>query len=379
MNEHQEKVAIKNRLLTYYREQSVKNGLSGMQKIKAYLPDTLNFPELKRDLVIAHLDFEPILELVANKKEFVVVSGLNPSSALHLGHAMLFRLLMALQRLGGRIFIPLTNDESYIDGKVVTLAESTKIAYEEILPRIIAFGFQSKKTHIYVDTDFPMLFPFAMTVSRFVSMAEVEGMFGKKSLVNPGQVFYRGCEQLAQILMPQLPEFGRPKPTLIPVGIDQHPYILLARDVAKRMKLVPPSELVMKFLPSLKNPEEKMSGSKPETAIYLNDTPETIQKKIASAFTGAVTLLEEHRKLGAVPEVCSVFALLTAYLEDDRTLADLYERYKKGTLLTKALKNIVCDVITSFIVEHQRKTEESRKRMKEFLLTRPIESYVLGP
>lgn len=375
MNEYQEKVAIKNRLATYYQEQSVKNGLSDMRKIKAYLPDELNFMELKRDLVIAHLDFAPILELIADQKEFVVVSGLNPSSALHLGHATLFRLLVALQRLGGRMYIPLTNDESYIDGKVTTISESTKIAYEEILPSIIAFGFDSKKTHVYVDTEYPMLFPFAMTVSRFVSMAEVEGMFGKESLMNPGQVFYRGCEQLAQILMPQLPEFGGPKPTLIPVGIDQHPYILLARDVAKRMKLVPPSELVMRFLPSLKNPEEKMSGSKPETAIYLTDTQEIIKKKISSAFTGAVTSLEEHRKFGAVPEACSVYALLTAYLEDDRTLADLYERYKKGTLLTKELKNIACDVITSFIIEHQRKTEESRKRTKEFLLIRPKEDY----
>lgn len=373
MNEYHEKVAIKNRLAKYYQEQSVKNGLSDMEKIKAYIPDELSFLELKRDLVIAHLDFAPILELIADQKEFVVVSGLNPSSALHLGHATLFRLLMVLQRLGGRTYIPITNDESYIDGKVTTIAESTKIAHKEILPSIVAFGFDPKKTLVYVDTEYPKLFPFAMTVSRFVSMAEVEGMFGKESLMNPGQVFYRGCEQLAQILMPQLPEFGGPKHTLIPVGIDQHPYILLARDVAKRMKMVPPSELVLRFFPSLKNPEEKMSGSKPETAIYLSDTPETIRKKISSAFTGAVTSLDEHRKFGAVPEACSVYALLNAFLEDDSKLNDVYTQYKTGSLLTKELKNIACDVITSFIIEHQRKTEESRKRVQEFLLTQTKE------
>ncbi len=375
MNEYQEKIAIKKRLAIYYRDQSVKNGLTDMRRIKAYLPDDLMFRQLKRDLVIAHLDFEPILELIADKKEFVVVSGLNPSSTLHLGHQILFDLLLSLQKLGGRIYIPLTNDESYIDGKVQTMGESKRVAYEEILPSIIAFGFDPKRTHIYVDTEYPTLYPFAMRLSKYVSMAEVESLFGKESLVTPGQIFYRGCVQLAEILMPQLPEFGGPKHTLIPVGIDQHPYILLARDVAKRMGMVPPSELVMRFLPSLKDPEQKMSGSKPETAIYLSDTSEVIGKKIASAFTGAVSSLEEHRKFGAVPEACSVFALLSAYLESDRELQDLYSRYTKGELLTKELKEIAKRCITSVVFSHQQKKIAAQDK-EVYLLTRPIQSYL---
>ena len=374
--EYQEKVAIKNRLAAYYRAQRTKNGLSDMAKIKAYMPDALMFRHLKRDMVIAHLDFEPILELIANKQEFVVVSGLNPSSALHLGHTMLFGLLFSLQRLGGRIYIPLTNDESYIDGKVATMGESRRLAYEEIIPSIIAFGFDPKRTHIYVDTEYPTLYPFAMRVSKYVSMREVESLFGKEALTNPGQIFYRGCEQLAEILMPQLPEFGGPKHTLIPVGIDQHPYILLARDVAKRMKMVPPSEFVMRFLPSLKNPEEKMSGSKPETAIYLSDTQETIRKKISSAYTGAVSSLEGHQKFGGVPEACSVFALLNAYRENDNELGELYRRYTKGELLAKELKAIAIDCISSVVRDHQKKKAELEIKNEDYLLTQPIQSYI---
>lgn len=374
--EYREKGAIKNRLAMYYRQQSEKNGLSDMAKIQAYLPEELMFRQLQRDMVIAHLDFEPILELIANKQEFVVVSGLNPSSALHLGHTTLFDLMLALQKLGGRIYIPLTNDESYIDGKVKTMGESRRLAYEEIIPSIIAFGFDPKRIHIYVDTEYPTLYPFAIRVSKYVSMAEVESLFGKDALTNPGQIFYRGCEQLAEILMPQLPEFGGPKPTLIPVGIDQHPYILLARDVATRMKLVPPSELVMRFLPSLKNPEEKMSGSKPETAIYLSDTHEAIRKKITSAYTGAVSSLAGHQKFGAVPEVCSVFSLLTAFFESDSELSALYNRYTKGELSTSALKEFTIECISALVQEHQKKKVEVRDRVQEYLLTRSIQSYI---
>lgn len=374
--EYQEKMAMKNRLAVYYRQQGVKNGLSDMEKIKAYLPDALMFRQLARDMVIAHLDFAPILELIANNQEFVVVSGLNPSSTLHLGHTMLFDLLLALQRLGGRIYIPLTNDESYIDVKVVTMGESRRLAYEEIIPSIIAFGFDPKRTHIYVDTEYPTLYPFAMRVSKYVSMSEVESLFGKEALTNPGQIFYRGCEQLAEILMPQLPEFGGPKHTLIPVGIDQHPYILLARDVAKRMKMVPPSELVMRFLPSLKNPEEKMSGSKPETAIYLSDTQEVIQKKISSAYTGAVSSLAGHQKFGAVPEACSAFALLTAFFASDSELSALYNRYTKGQLSTRELKEFTIKCISALVQEHQKKKAAVGDRTQEYLLTKPIQSYI---
>jgi hypothetical protein len=54
-------------------------------------------------------------------------------------------------------------------------------------------------------------------------------------------MFYRAAVQIAQILLPQYDEFGGPKPTIIPVGIDQHPYILLARDIAEKKGFIPPT------------------------------------------------------------------------------------------------------------------------------------------
>lgn len=373
--EYREKIAIKNRLVRYYRAQSRKYGLSDMAKIKAYMPEALQPREFRRDLVIAHLDLEPILAQISEGKEFVMVSGLNPSSPLHVGHATLFRLLSSLQKLGGRIYIPLTNDESYIDGKASSMGESRRMAYEEILPSIVGFGFDPQRTHMYLDTEYPTLYAFAMRVSRYVSMREVRSMFGKDSLVNPGQVFYRGCVQLAEILMPQLPEFGGPKPTLIPVGIDQHPYILLARDVAKRMGLIPPSELVLRFAPSLKNPEKKMSGSKPETAIYLTDDPATIQKKIGSAFTGSVSTLAGHEAYGGVPEACSVFALLTAYLPDDEVLSDLRVRYRAGTIRMGVLKDLAIATITTFVEHHREERQRLEHLKSSYIFNQPIRSY----
>ena len=41
-----------------------------------------------------------------------------------MGHKALFDLFLGLQQLGARVFIPLTNDESLVDGKVDSLAKS---------------------------------------------------------------------------------------------------------------------------------------------------------------------------------------------------------------------------------------------------------------
>jgi tryptophanyl-tRNA synthetase len=50
-----------------------------------------------------------------------------------------------------------------------------------------------------------------------------------------------------------------------------------------------------------------MSASKAETAVYLNDTPEQIRKKInRHAFSGGRETAELHRQLGGNPDVVSL-------------------------------------------------------------------------
>lgn len=375
--EYQSKLKLKQKIERYYKNQAVKNGLKSLDKIQAYLPSEYKLQQMRRGIAFAHLDLEIILELMASKKEFTVISGLNPSSSLHLGHKSLFDLLVGLQQLGGRVFIPVTNDESYVERKAVSLAESRKQSYESVIPDIIALGLKPSKTHIFVDSDYPDLYNFAMHLSKYITIKEVEAAFGEKSLQNPGQVFYRSVVQMAQILLPQLPEFGGPKPTLIPVGIDQHPYVLLARDVAKKLKLVPPSELVIKLQQSLQDPQQKMSGSKPKTALYLTDNRRQIKEKIKKAYTGSVSSLDIHQQMGGLPEICSVFSLLNTYSPTDGLVKEVYDNYKNGSLRTDKLKNIVYNQVLKEITNHQRKRSQvTKNKIKRFLLKKPLRSFL---
>lgn len=368
LKEYQEKMAIKKRLQRYYAKETTKNGLKSLSKIARYLPDTYKDIHLRRNILFSHLDMEPIIELIAKGDKFAVVSGLNPSSPLHLGHKVLFDYLLELQKLGGEIFIPITNDETFADDKTSSIEEARKKAYEDIIPSILAFGFNPEQTHIFVDTDYLPIYRYALELGKSISLPELNTVFGQESLKNVDQVFYRGGVQLAHILLPQMPEFGGLRHTLIPVGIDQHPYILLARDIAKKQNLTPPSEAVIKFAPSLKNPEEKMSGSKPDTAIYLSDSPEQTQEKISKAFTGAVSELDAHRQLGAVPEACSVFALLYYHHPDEEYVKNVYKKYKKGILTTRELKEETTKFIIQLVNEHNTKKQAVKNDLEKYLL-----------
>jgi len=284
-------------------------------------------------------------------------------------------MLLLLQKLGADIHIPLTNDESYLDGKAASLKDSRRMAYKEIIPSIIAFGFDPKKTHIYVMSDYPDMYNLAIHISKHVTNKYVSTVFGEEGMDNSGKAFYRSAVQLAMIMLPQLAEFGGVKPVLIPVGIDQHPYVLVARDVAKKMGFTPPSELIFKFQNSLVNPFDKMSGSKPKTAIFLNDTPDVIDKKIQKAFTGSVSSLEVHQALGAVPEACSVFSLLQFHHPDNAFVSDLYDKYKAGKITTKELKDITSKFIIGVITDHQTK-KKAVGSAEEFMLRTPLRSFL---
>ncbi|MBI3577332.1 tryptophan--tRNA ligase [Candidatus Gottesmanbacteria bacterium] len=360
--EYKEKRTIAQTLARYYGKEARKNGLSTMDRIRAYLPDELSFRGLRRGFVFAHLGMEAIIECIAHKKAFTVVSGLNPSSPLHLGHKALFDVLIDLQTLGADIQIPLTNDETYIDGKVESIQASRTTAYESIIPDLTTFGFDPERTKLYVITETPIIYRFAMSISRLVTYDMVKAVFGKESLVNVGQIFYRGVVQLAEILLPQLPEFGGPKQTVIPVGIDQHPYVLLARDIAKKLGMIPPSELVVKFQPSLLDPLQKMSGSKPNTAIYLCDSEDEIRKKISRAYTGSVTSLADHQKFGAIPEICPVFQILLNHHPHDTFVEKLRQEYTSGQMTTSELKTITADFIVDVVQKHQEKRTMVAKR-----------------
>jgi tryptophanyl-tRNA synthetase len=365
------KLAQKRDIESYYETKRQELNLKGTDRIAKYLDDP--GPFFNREILYAHNGFETILKAIASEAEWAIVSGLNPSGPLHFGHkAMLDVLLWFQKTYRVHVYIPITNDETYVVGKAGSLKESRRIAYELVIPSIVALGFDPELTHIFVHSDYPSLTNLAIFVSKYMTYNTVRGLFGWTGSENIGTVFYMGAMQMASILMPQLPEFGGPKPVLVPVGIDQHPYIALSRDVAKRLSLVQPSEVIWKFLMGLKGPDKKMSSSVADSAIWLTDTPAEATRKIKKAYSGGSSLASLHRERGGIPEVCSVFSLIAFNFLSDDGLSALRDDYSSGRLLSGDLKLRATELVSDFLSDHHRAREEARARIDDFILKTPI-------
>ena len=252
------------------------------------------------------------------------------------------------------------------------MKDSRKIAYEQIIPSIIAMGFEAEKTHIYVDTDYPEIYKVAMELSTKTTFNKASKIFGFQDdgeNQNPGTFFYRSAVQIAQILLPQYEEFGGKKPTLIPVGIDQHPYLLLARDIAEKKGFIPPAELDIKFLQGMDG-KGKMSASREKGALFLTDDKKVLEKKIKSAYTGGSPSAAYQHRNGGVPEICPVYALQEHHFPSK----DLHNACSSGEILCGDCKVKTLEQIIPLIEKHQLKRNEAKKHMDAYLLTTPIQS-----
>jgi len=370
LSDYEVKSELQKGLAEYYQ---VKSGLESLDRFVQYHPDPSRLMQI--GVTFSHKGLESIAEAMADKKPWAaIMPGLNPSGLLHFGHKQVLDELLWLQKQGADIFIPISNEQTYLVGEANSLAESRRTAYENIIPGIIAMGFKPEKTHIFVDSDYPDIYNVAIDLSKHLSLNRVFGVFGfgkDQEGENPGTLFYRGAVQLAHILLPQYSEFGGVKPTLIPVGIDQYPYIQLARDLAKNKSMNPPAAIFLKFALGLDGKGQKMSASRPKSAIYLTDDPQTVLKKLKAAYTGGSVLADFQREHGGIPDICPIHNLMMYHFAKDDGLG---RRCSTGEILCSECKKEAGEQILNYLAKHQSELAEANKRVNEFILNTPIRS-----
>lgn len=125
-----------------------------------------------------------------------------------------------------------------------------------------------------------------------------------------------------------------------------------------------PSSTYHRFITGLTG--EKMSSSKPESAIFLTDTPQEAKKKIMNAKTGGAVTLEEQKKTGGKPDECMIYELFLYHLiEDDSALKDIYESCKKGELMCGMCKKNAAEMMEHFLIDLQEKRKKASEQVQE--------------
>ncbi|VVC04871.1 Tryptophan--tRNA ligase [Candidatus Burarchaeum australiense] len=113
-----------------------------------------------------------------------------------------------------------------------------------------------------------------------------------------------------------------------------------------------------------------MSATDSQNAIYTTDKPEEARKKVMRAFTGGQATIEEQRKKGGNPDICTVCQWLNLlFEEDDGKMAQRLKDYRAGKILDGENKKYLADKVVAFLEEHQRKREKARDVLEKYSLT----------
>ena len=128
----------------------------------------------------------------------------------------------------------------------------------------------------------------------------------------------------------------------------------------------PPAATFHRFITGLTG--EKMSSSKPESAIFLSDSPKDASKKIMHAKTGGAVTLEEQKKHGGKPDECVVYELFLYHLlDDDKELMELYNSCKKGKQMCGQCKKYASELMEKMLLDLQEKRKKAEKNIKKYL------------
>lgn len=338
-------------------------GIQPFKPLLAQIPNPSMF--MRRGVIFGHRDFKRVLNAMKSKEKFAVMSGIKPTGEFHLGTLMTAREIIDFQRRGAIAFYCIADIEGYEDNNIF-FEESEKIAVGNVTD-LLALGFDPKRGYIYRQSTERLVKDLAIIFGRGVTLATMKAIYGERHI----GLYLSALIQAGDILMPQLEVFDGPKPTVVPVGVDQDAHLRLTRDLANKFRskydFVPPSSTYHKIMRGLDG-SPKMSKRNPMSYFTLQEEPETILNKISNAFTGGRPTVKEQRKLGGIPEICSIYEIcMFQFFEDDDDVIKMYQDCKSGKLLCGEHKEQVIEIVLSFIKNHQQKRLKYIDKAKEIL------------
>mmetsp|Transcript_37176 Transcript_37176/g.79308 ORF Transcript_37176/g.79308 Transcript_37176/m.79308 type:complete len:122 (+) Transcript_37176:1483-1848(+) len=120
-----------------------------------------------------------------------------------------------------------------------------------------------------------------------------------------------------------------------------------------------------------------MSSSDANSAIFLTDAPEDIERKIKThAFSGGQDTKKLQEELGANLEVDVSYQWLRFFLEDDEELERIGREYGSGKgeyWSTGRVKAKLVEVLKELVAEHQeRRSKVTEEVVREWMSERCI-------
>lgn len=185
---------------------------------------------MKRGVVFAHRGLDNVLNAARHGDSFGIMTGLMPSGKMHLGHKALIDQCIWYQSQGADVHIAIADFEAYAT-RNFTVPQAQQLGIEEYVLTYLALGLDPKKAEVYYQTKRMRVKDLAYRLGLHVNMRTMKALYGFEDDIKLAHV-NAPLMQAGDILHVQGKEFGGPRPTLVPVGVDQDPHIRLTRDLA---------------------------------------------------------------------------------------------------------------------------------------------------
>jgi len=324
---------------------------------------------IRRKIDFGHRDLGRILDAIDKDKPYAVMSGIKPSGDFHLGTKMTADDMIYFQSLSKRatVYYCIADVEAYNDNGL-SFADSSKTAVRNVAD-ILALGLDPEKAVVYKQSEEIRVMRLSTIFSSGVTNNMLKAIYGERRI----GLYLSALIQAGDILMPQLPEFGGPKPVLVPVGADQDPHIRLTRDLANAYRsdfgFIPPSAIYHRLTRGLDG-GPKMSKRAHGSSFTLDDAPASAVKTVLASFTGGRATVEEQRRLGGEADKCPIYDLyLFHFAIEDEYAKRVYDECYGGIRMCGECKMELAKIVKGYLEEHKKKRESMMKDAEE-LMTR---------
>ncbi len=290
-----------------------------------------------------------------------LISGIQPTGKLHIGNYVgALKNFVDLQNAGKfETLFFIADLHSMTEG--FEPKEKTK-QIEDVALSYLAAGLNPKKSTIFLQSDIPAHAELAWILGTITPFGELGRMtqFKDKSEVSPGNInvglFTYPILMAADIILYDV--------KFVPVGDDQVQHLELTRTLARKFNarfgktFAEPQPLLTKIprLMSIDDPLKKMSKSRPEGCIFLDDEPRVIREKIKRAVT------DSGREIVCDPvNKPAVSNLLLLFSSVSGVPIDELERRYSGRGYAE-FKSDLAEAVVSELAPFQKKKRELKKK-----------------
>lgn len=338
---------------------------------------------------------QELKELLKKKKNPIAYDGFEPSGNIHIAQGILRAINVNKMTKAGCKFIMLVADwHGWANNKMGGDLEKIQTVGKYYIEVWKASGMDLKNVNfIWVselvkDTEYwkkVMQIARNNTVKRIMRCSQIMGRSESESL-SAAQILYP-CMQCADIF--------HLKADITQLGMDQRKVNVLAREVGPKLGYWKPVIISHYMLMGLGEPssdagdviekaiEMKMSKSNPDSAIFMTDTKEEVERKIKKAYCPEKQVNEnpilEYCKYIIFERFNSIKIERPAKFGGNlaiKSYSDLEKLYLKGDLHPLDLKNAVAKYINELLEpvrEHfkkDKKAAELLKKVKSYEVTR---------